>query len=329
MSTLHVSNHKGWWLAILFSVLCLCGCASKTTEEAVRVGCLKGPTAMGLACLIDEEGQKAEADRTYAFTLAAGADQITTALVKGDLDIALLPANAGAALYQKTGGGVKVIDINTLGVLYVLAKDREVSSLGDLAGASIFTTGKGAAPDIVLHYLLKKAGIDEKEVEITFFNEAAEVVSAMTLHPDAVAVLPQPFVTSLVMKDPGYRVVLDLTEEWEKTGEGELVTGVTLVSSAFYEKYPERVEAFIRDHEESVKKGEADPDSAAQSIEKMGIVSAEAAKAAYPACHITCISGQKMKEALSSYLRVLYDQKPELVGGKMPEDSFYLLLSAS
>ena len=141
------------------------------------------------------------------------AEEIVTLLVKGAQDAAAVPANLAATLYNKTNGAVEVACINTLGVLYIVENGDTVNSVGDLKGQTIDTTGKGATPEYVLRYVLSENGIDpDKDVKIEYYSEASEVTAQMAAtKKDAIAVLPQPYVTAAQMKDSSLRVVLDLT----------------------------------------------------------------------------------------------------------------------
>lgn len=114
---------------------------------AIRVGSLKGPTSMGLAELMDR-AEKGETENDYTFTMAGKADELVGSIASGDLDIVLVPANVASILYTKTQGNVNVIDINTLGVLYVVASDDSISSMEDLKGKTVYMTGKGTYPGI-------------------------------------------------------------------------------------------------------------------------------------------------------------------------------------
>ena len=119
--------------------------------------------------------------------------------------------------------------VNTLGVLYVVEKGDTVQSVADLAGRTILSTGKGTTPEYVLRYILAQNGIDpDQDVTIEFYSEAAEVTAQMAVAEDAIAVLPQPYVTSASMQDDTLRVALDLTAEWEKVCDTQLITGVTV-----------------------------------------------------------------------------------------------------
>ena len=133
-------------------------------------------------------------------------------LIKGELDMAAIPANLAATLYQKTNGGIQAVAVNTLGVLYVVEQGDTVHSMADLKGRTILSTGKGTTPEYVLRYLLTANGIDpDKDVDIQYYSEATEVTAQMASTQDAIAVLPQPYVTAAGLKDDTLRVALDLT----------------------------------------------------------------------------------------------------------------------
>ena len=232
--------------ALLLSVLA-CGASAKTSA-AVRIAGLKGPTTMGLVNLLEME-KKGTASLDYDLQLYGAADEIVPKLIKGELDMAAIPANLAATLYQKTNGGIQVMAVNTLGVLYVVEKGDTVHSFADLKGRTLLSTGKGTTPEYVLRYLLKKNGLDpDKDVKIEYYSEASEVTAQMAAtKKDAIAVLPQPYVTAAQVKDSSLRVVLDLTKEWNKVCDTQLITGVTVVRKAYAEAHPEVVTPFLTD----------------------------------------------------------------------------------
>ena len=297
-----------------------------STTDSVRIAGLKGPTTMGLVNLLpmQEEGS---ANLRYDLQLYGAADEIVPLLTKGELDMAAIPANLAATLYQKTEGAIQVMAVNTLGVLYVVEKGDTVQSVADLKGRTILSTGKGTTPEYVLRYILAQNGIDpDNDVTIEFYSEATEVTAQMAVAGDAIAVLPQPYVTSASMQDDTLRVALDLTAEWEKVCDTQLITGVTVVRTAYAEEHPDVVAAFLEDYAASVDAANTDLDGTAALCEEQGVVAKAAiAKAALPECNIVCITGEDMKADVAGYAQVLYDADPASVGGAMPDDGFYYL----
>ena len=299
--------------------------APLSVTEPLRIAGLKGPTTMGLVNLLSME-QAGTAAMDYDLQLYGAADEIVPLLIKGELDMAAIPANLAATLYQKTSGGIQAVAVNTLGVLYVVEQGDTVHSMADLKGRTILSTGKGTTPEYVLRYLLRKNGIDpDKDVKIEYYSEASEVTAQMAAtKKDAIAVLPQPYVTAAQMKDSSLRVVLDLTREWNKVCDTQLITGVTVVRTAYAEEHPEEVINFLKDYQKSVDAANDDLDGTAALCEEVGVVAKAAiAKKALPKCNIVYRIGDEMKADVNAYLQVLYDASPAAVGGKLPDANFY------
>lgn len=331
-----------------FSVVTLAGCGSSndTASESaaadqtsvaaetadpvdVRAMALKGPTAMGMVKFMNDAENGDLTDNNYTFSITAATDEVSTALIQGETDIAAVPANLASVLYNNTDGGVQVLAINTLGVLYIVENGDSVQSVEDLRGKTIYASGKGTTPEYALNYILSENGIDPtSDVTVEWKSEQAECLSAIQNDANAIAMLPQPFVTTAQAQNPDLRVALDLTEEWDKLqadsdAPSSLVTGVVVARTEFVEEHPEAVAAFMKHYEDSVDYVNDNVSDAAQLVGNYEIVTAEVAEKAIPECNIVFISGDEMKEKLSGYLTVLYDQNPESVGGALPDDAFY------
>ena len=296
--------------------------AKQDTEDAkVRVGALKGPTTIGIIGMMAEDFA---GEGSYEFTIATQASELMAQMISKDLDIALIPANAAATLYNKTKGAVEVIDINTLGVLYCVTGDESIKSVKDLAGKTVVLTGQGTTPEYSLRYLLTKNGVD---AELEFKSEATEVVSALSADPTLVGVLPQPFATAALAKNDALHSAFSLSDEWDAVSDGSrLVTGVTVVRREFLEEHADAVKAFLADHHTSADKAVSDVTATAEMVVAKEIIAAQpVAEKAIPLCNIVCIDGEEMKTVLSGYLEVLYNEDAASVGGALPGDDFYLI----
>ena len=306
----------------------LTGDTGDNCQAGVRVGSLKGPTSMGLVYLMDK-AQKGETENHYEFTMTGAADELVGKIASGDLDIALIPANVASVLYTKTQKNVTVLDINTLGVLYVVASDDSIASVADLKGKTVYMTGKGTTPEYVMNYLLKENGLAAGDVDLQFKSEATEVASLLKENPEAIGVLPQPFATAACVQNEALKPVVDLTEAWNALNQDSgsmLVTGVTIVRSDFLRENRSPIQMFLEDHRESAQYAVDHVDETAELVAAAGIVEkAPIAKKALPYCNIVCMTGQEMKDALSGYLNVLYEQDAKSVGGQLPGDEFYYM----
>ncbi|MBR6954142.1 MAG: ABC transporter substrate-binding protein [Clostridia bacterium] len=300
------------------------GASVAETEAApLRVVALKGPTAMGMVKMMEDNND------SYDFTIAAAIDEVTPLIAQGKTDIAAVPANLAAVLYQKLNGEVQVLAINTLGVLYIVENGDTVHSVEDLRGRTIYASGKGATPEYALQYILSGNGLDpEKDLTIEWKSEHTECLNALLNDEKGIALLPQPFVTTAMTKAEGLRVAIDLNDAWDalqKDAENPsaLLTGVVVVRRAFAQEHPDQVNAFLDAYAASVAFVQENNDEAAALVGKYEIIPEAVAKKALPACNIVFIEGEEMARKLSGYLTVLFEANPASVGGQMPDEAFY------
>lgn len=304
-------------------------------DVCVRVASLKGPTTIGLVEMMDQTSGVPEGDEAttpeetsgirYSYQVLSSPDDLLPKVIQGDVDIACVPSNAAAVLYNKTGGGVLVIDVNTLGVLSVVTGDAGVRSFSDLAGRTVYLSGQGSSPEYTLDYLLDAAGIAD-QVTVEFRSEHTEVASLLATDPDAVGILPEPFTTATLAKNDALQAPVALADVWaEYAADGsQYVLGTTVVRKDFADQHPDAVRDFLERHGQSVDEVNADPASAAPLVVKAGVVaSEEVAAKAIPGCHVVCETGAEMRGALEGYLGVLFDANASSVGGSLPGDDFY------
>ena len=270
---------------------------SAYVSEDIKVAALKGPTAIGMVKLMSDNEYNKTANN-YTFQIEAAADAFTADLIKGDVQIAAMPCNAAATLYNKSNGKVSVVGINTLGVLYILDNKGEVTNVSDLKGRTIYTTGKGTTPEYTLRYLLNTNGIDpDKDVHIEFKSEASEVAAIMaSAKEETVAMLPQPFATTVLMNNKEARIALDVTKEWENVSKdgSTVVTGVIVVNTEYYNNHKAAVDKFLEEYKLSADYVNANVDEVSTLVEKYGITKAAVAKQAIPKCNITIITARRL-----------------------------------
>ncbi|MBC8587820.1 ABC transporter substrate-binding protein [Paratissierella segnis] len=317
---------KGIYILVFLMILSsMVGCSTKeNVQTTIRVASLKGPTSIGLVKLM-EDNKNGESKNKYDFFMTATADEIVAKLGKGELDVAAIPANLASVLYNKMDGKISVAAINTLSVLYIVENGGNLNSLEDLKGKTIYSTGKGTTPEHVLNYVLEANGIDpEKDVNIEYKSEAAEVATLLASEEDVIALLPQPFITASQMKNDNIKIAFSMEEEWQKLNPNESqVTGVVVVTDEFLEKNQEAVSTFLEEYKKSVEFVNSNVDEAAKMVGDLDIIPEPVAVKAIPLCNVVFITGDEMEEKLGGYLAVLHGSDPKSVGGNLPDEEFY------
>ncbi len=325
---------------LVFALVSFCsiGCSKKEQASSegpidVNICALKGPTAIGMTKFMSDVDNGTIKDNNYNFSITAAVDEVAPGLVQGTIDIAAIPANLSSVIYNNTDGGVEVLAINTLGMLYVVENGDTVSSVEDLRGKTIYASGKGSTPEFALNYILEANGIDpENDVNIEWKSEHAECLAALTSDENGIAMLPQPFVATAMNQDDSIRIAIDLNEQWDILQSDEstpsaMITGVVVARKEFIEAHPDAVNAFLSHYNDSVDFVNGNVEEAASIVASYEIFPENIALLAIPQCNIVYIDGQDMKSKLEGYLSVLFDANPESVGGSMPQDDFYYISS--
>ena len=295
------------------------GCAGEKPQTTLRIAALKGPTGMGLAYLMQEESS------AFSVELLDAPDVVTGKFINGEIDIAAVPVNLAAVLSNKTDGKAVMIAVNTLGVLYILENGETVHSMEDLAGKTLYATGQGSTPQYVLEYLLEQNGLKD-QVTVEYIAEHATLAAMVASGEAPLAMLPEPNVSSVLLKNDSARIALDLTSEWDAVSDAQLLQGCYIVQRSVLESEPEAVRAFLSAAAESAARVNSEAEAPAL-IAELGIVGSEAIAArAIPNCNIVCLTGEQMQEAAEAMLSVLFAANPKSIGGQLPDASFYAKL---
>ena len=290
----------------------------------VNVMVLNGTTGFGMAKLISDS-EKGAAALNYSFQVESDASNVIAALVSGSADIAALPTNAAAALYNKTEGKVQLLALNTLGVLYLVANSEteSIQSVADLAGKTIYVPAQN--PTFIFRYICEQNGLDDVTIDNSY-AQPADLRTALAAGEVDLAVLPEPMVTIALSANDKLVTALDLTAEWDAAAptSGSLVQGCVVVRAEFAEEHPAEVAAFLEEYEQSIAYLSSDTADAAALIESTGIFTkAAVAQKAIPNCNVCFISGADMVEPMSAFLEIMFELAPESVGGKLPGGDFY------
>ena len=315
-------------LALLMLLPLVAACQRYDGELSVNVWVLNGTTGFGIAPLIEQK-KAGEAALNYSFTVENDAANVQAALINGTADIAALPTNAASALYNKTGGEVVVLALNTRGVLYLVANTAQVTApttLADLAGKTVYCPAQN--PAFVTKALLDKAELAGITLDSTTYAAPADLRDAVASGLVELAVLPEPMVTIAISKakqaNAGVTLTaaLDLTAEWESAfGSDSLVQGCVVARKEFVEDHPEEVKKFLEEYEASIRYVIENPKDASEKIVASGVFAqAPVAEKAISKCNLCFITGAEMKAAMHAFLSAL--PLPS-IGGALPADDFY------
>jgi len=315
-------------LGAVLTVTLLAGCVGTKPYEAVdiRITAIAGPTGVGLVELMQKQAD-GKAGNNYTFDVVTAPDQAVASIANGTADMAAVPTNLASALYKKTGGKVQVLALNTLGVLHVLTNGEDVSSVYDLKGKTIYTSGKGANPEYILRYVLEHNGVNpDTDVKIEFVADNDTLGTLVANGNAKVALVPEPKASAVMVQNKDVKRALNMSDEWSKVNKSgvPLTMGCVVARKEFVEQNPEAVRMFLQEYRASIANVQADVERAATLCETYKIIpKAAIAKAAIPNCGLTYVEGALMYTQLSGYLSILNGYNPAAIGGALPAEDFY------
>ena len=318
---------KNLLLIILLAVLAACGGteAEEPNDVSLTIATPRGPAALGMLYLM-EQSQNDATIGNYAFYVVGSPDEIPPMLVRGDIDIAAVPPNMASILYNNPNLDLQVLAVPTMGVLHIVDTTGTISSVEDLRGRTIYSSGGGGTPEFILNHVLLGNGLTPGvDVDIVFRPEHTEIAALLESGMAEIAMLPEPFATTTVNRVDGLEYALDLTSEWDRVSpDAGLVMTAVIARREVIENHPEVIRIFMQEYAESIRFTQQNVDEAAELAVAHDIIpAAPVARAAIPRSNIVFITGEQMQRYLEAVLRVFYNQLPASVGGQMPSADFY------
>ena len=176
-------------LSLAFTMLTSCGKQEETPEtvtETINVAALNGPTGMAMVKMMDMEDK-------YDITTYQAPTDITAKVISGEVDVAAVPSNLAAVLYNKTEGEVVAVSPIALGMLHILGNNVDCDDVEDLKGKTIIASGQGGTPEYVLQKILEDKGLKiYEDVNVEWLANHSEVNTKLLSEEGTVAMIPEP-----------------------------------------------------------------------------------------------------------------------------------------
>lgn len=300
---------------MLFS---LASCADKpdTTEETTsyirdnktKIAVLSGVTSLGVAKLVKDR------DYAYESSLYTSLDEVENLIKNGGADLAAVPVESAARLFNETKGGVKIIAVNGLGCLHLLSDNEEIKSLADIKDKTVYASGKGTANEYILNYIFEKNSMSPK---IEYVEDAELVTLAIEGKAD-LCIVSEPYVTKIVAENTAMKRVADFNDEWNKVSKTALAQTVIVARTEYIEQNPEYIEQFLFHNEVSVNFLNENVDAGADLLHKGSYFSTfDLARACIPECNLHFVRGEDMKAMIAGVCDAL---PAKMTGGTVNAD---------
>ncbi len=310
-------------LLLLIGSIVLTTVGAAATVGPTRVGALSGITGLAMVKLM--EGPGSDRARQYDIEVYKSPDLLAAKVVAGEEDIAALPINTAAILYNR-GVPIQVVSVIGWGVLYIVTNEPAVKGWAGLKGKEVYVPAKGTVPDLLLRYLAAKNGlVPERDFTLHYIASPVELAQLTAAGKAGLAVLPEPWVTQVTMRNDQYRIALDLQKEWRKIERQSLTYPQTcvVVSQKRLAADPKFLAQFRKDLAASIGWVNRQPQQAGVLAERLVQIPASAVQLGIKRCNLKYVDAMKVKGEISRFLERLGEKTPEAVGGKVPDEGFY------
>lgn len=301
--------------------------STTTDDEALTLKVISpyGTPTLSMVKLFVDNPQIAE-NVSVEYEAIQATDVLTSSLVNQSADIAIVPTNLAANLYQK-GVNYRLAGSSVWGVLYLVSTE-DISTIADLKGKNIATIGRNLTPDAMLRYVLTENGIDpDNDLSLEYFSGSSELATYFIAGKADTAMIPQPLLASVLAKRQDAKVVIDLQEQWQAiTKLNSYPQASLIINQQLLDEHPDVAAAFIEQYDQAVAWVNDNPEKAGEYYESLGIgMKAKLISQAIPQSNLDFVPIADCQGDVSAYLDVLFKFNPKLTGGKPVDEKLYLI----
>lgn len=251
-------------------------------------------------------------------------DALVVDMLKREGDIAIVPSNFSAQLYNKNLN-YKVLGTVGWGSFYVVSREN-ISSLEELKGKEIYTFGKGLTPDIIFQVILKSKGIDLKDIKINYLSSGNELAALYLGKKADTIVIPEPMLSKILTKNLGTNIVSNLNDEWKNLSNSDLgyPQATLVIKEEIYNSNPKIVESFVQKLKSSIAFLYKNPENSIQYIKENNLsLDTSILDKILTRANIYYVPILDCQEEYNNYFKKLYEINSKVIGGKIPNEEIY------
>lgn len=319
-------------LAVL-SIFVLVGCGKSENSakdekpiqtKEIKVAIPDGLPAISAAKLI-KDNPKIKDGYNVSYTIEKTPETLSTSIMKGEPDIAIVPSNLAAIQYNKEKG-YKIAATTGWGSFYLVSTEN-IKNIKDLKGKNIYNIGKGLTPDIVTRDILKGLGFNlDKDLEFTYLNGVQELAPTILSGKAKFAVITEPALSNVLAKKK-LNIILNLNEEWKKQNNSKygFPQATVIVKEDLIKNNKEFVEEFLDKLDDSVEYAVENKNSIGQIASEVGVsTNKDIIGKAMEKSNLKYVSIDDSKNEYNTFFKKLYEFDKKSVGGKAINEGIYM-----
>ena len=322
-------------LASIMSMFVFAACGNTTTTENTKsVKELKeinftvpdGLPAISVAKMIKEKPE-IDKDHNIDYNIEKSADTLATSIMKGEPDIAIVPSNLSATVYNKNKQ-YKIAGTVGWGSFYIGSSDSEVTSLDMLKGKEVYNIGKGLTPDIIARAVLKDKGINvDSDINWSYVDGVTELAPVILSGKARYAVIPEPALSTVQTKNEEFKTIINLNDEWKALNNSQYgyPQSTIIVKSDLVDNDSEFVKKVLSKVDESCNWIYKDKENIGLYCEEIGVSANKSIIVkALDRANIKYVGIKECINEYNTYFDKLNQFEPKTIGGSIPDDEIFM-----
>ena len=297
---------------------------------------LAGPPASVSNPLIHmvESGALADLAEQVEFVTWRDPDQLRLMALDGKADVLAMPVNVAANLYNR-GAKLRLLNVSTWGMLWLVSRDPTLTQISDLRGKEITVPYRGDMPDILFGLLAEHDGVDvRKDLKIRYVASPIDAMQLLLMRRTDHALLAEPAISMALRKSgsmplslvaPDLYRSIDMQQEWGRLLAREAripQAGIALMASV--KDDPAIAARIAHAYADSLAWCNANAEACGTLVaEKVQMLSAEAITDSLAHAQLDPVPAAEAQPAVEFFLEQLLKKNPALIGGKLPPADFY------
>ncbi|WED23842.1 ABC transporter substrate-binding protein [Vibrio sp. JC009] len=264
------------------------------------------------------------------FNIYRDPDVLRTNFVTGRWEIAGAPSYVAANLHNK-GMKVRLMNIMTWGLLYVISVDGSIKKMEDLKGQEIVMPYKADMPDLVFQHVAQKKGmVQDKDYRLNYVSTPFEGLQLLLSGRVKHAVLPEPAATAALLKSKkaGKKMarVINLQTMWGEAtgGPARIPQAGMMVSDSLLNEMPQLPDQLHNSLQNSTDWVVSNPADAGRLGQKYMPLKAPVIEHSIPFSNFALVKAKDIQQEIEDFFTILAELNPGIIGDKLPGSDFYL-----
>lgn len=245
-----------------------------------------------------------------------------------------MPSNVAANLYNR-GVRLKLINVSTWGVLFMVSRQAGLRTLADFKGKEIVMPFRADMPDIVFQTLARQQGLDPaKDFSLRYVASPLDAMQLLITRRAGHALLAEPAASVALRKTRSFPVSViapelhrsvDLQAEWGRVlKRPPRIPQAGIVALGSMLERPDLIAKVQQAYADALTWCEQQPEACGKLVaSQVDMLTPEGVADSVRVDNTAFVTAADARAELEYFFQLLTEKQSGLIGGKLPDAGFY------